>query len=227
MKFKWLLIILLGFSFSNTTFAQKDFTKKGDSDPKAKALLDKLKKQYDGYKSMEVKFDFTLELPKQSPEIQKGSLIQDGQKYQIKLSDQEIYSDGKTIWVHLKKNKQVQITSVDEKDLQGMLSPKQMMRLYETENFVYAITEERVEKGSTLVDIEFKPLDSKSEYIKMRLTVDKSQNKMVALRVFSKDGSKYTLKVDSIIPNKNYDSSAFVFNTKANPGVRIEDLRID
>jgi outer membrane lipoprotein-sorting protein len=61
----------------------------------------------------------------------------------------------------------------------------------------------------------------------MRLTVDKKTNKMVYLRVFSRDGSRYTLKVNDIIANKKYDPGIFTFNPKVAPGVHIEDLRID
>lgn len=215
--------LILGFS---GIYAQSTMTSKKDIDPKAKSLLDKLKKQYDSYKTMEVKFELTMEFPNQPAEVQKGSVIQDGKKFNVKMNDQEIYSDGKTNWVYLKKNKEVQISNVDEND-GDMLSPKQMLRLYEKGNYVYAVVEERTENGKQVADIEFKPLDKKSEYSKMRLTVDKNANKMLSLRIFSKDGSRYTLKVNDIIPNKTYEPGIFTFNPKAYPGVHIEDLRID
>ena len=226
--YRLMLGLVLTFAFgAGVLNAQNTMTAKKDVDPKAKQILDKLKKQYDSYKSMEVKFELTMELPGQPAENQKGSVIQDGKKYQVKMNDQEIYADGKTVWVYLKKNKEVQINNADESAGSEFLSPKQMLRLYETENFVYAITEERNENGKPVADIEFKPLDKKSEYSKMRLTVDKNANKMLSLRIFSKDGSRYTLKVNDIIPNKTYDPGIFAFNPKAFPGVHIEDLRID
>lgn len=49
---------------------------------------------------MEVKFKMELELPNQPKELQKGTIIQDGIKYQVKMKDQEIYADGKTIWIY-------------------------------------------------------------------------------------------------------------------------------
>lgn len=205
----------------------KTYTKKSESDPKAKVVLDKLKKTLDSYNSVEMKFTLTLELPKQSPEIQKGVLIQSGKKFQVKMDQQEVYCDGKTTWIYFKKNKQVQVTDYDEKGGGAFLSPKQLLNMYETGNYVYAILEERTEKGATIVEIEFKPLDLKSEFAKMRLTVNKTQNKVVSLRVFSKDGSRYTLQLDALQQNKKYDPLVFVFNQKAYPGVRVEDLRID
>lgn len=221
------ILILLLCTYISGFGQTKTYTKKSESDPKAKAILDKLKKTLDSYSSVEMKFTLTLELPKQSPEIQKGVLIQSGKKFQVKMDQQEVYCDGKTTWIYLKKNKQVQVTDYDEKGGGSFLSPKQLLNMYETGNYVYAIIEERTEKGASVADIEFKPLDLKSEFAKMRLTVNKTENKVVSLRVFSKDGSRYTLQLDALQQNKKYNPSVFVFNQKAYPGVRVEDLRID
>lgn len=222
------LVFFLITCFCVSGFGQtKTYTKKGESDPKAKVILDKLKKTLDSYNSVEMRFTLTMEVPKQSPEIQKGILIQSGKKFQVKMDQQEVYCDGKTTWIYFKKNKQVQVTDYDEKAGGAFLSPKQLLNMYDTGNYVYAVLEERSEKGASIVDIEFKPLDLKSEFSKMRLTVNKTQNKVVSLRVFSKDGSRYTLQLDSLLENKKYDAAVFVFNPKAYPGVRLEDLRID
>lgn len=222
----WYISLILALT-SSPFFAQSTYNSKKDSDPQAKILLDKLKKQYESYKTMEVKFEMELELPGQSKEVQKGTVIQDGNKYQVKMNDQEIYANGKTVWIYLKKNKEVQITDMDISDGADMMSPKQMMRLYEKGDFAYTITEEKKVGNQQLVDIEFKPLSKKSEYTKMRLTIDKKANKMISLRVFSRDGSRYALKVSDITANKKYEPGIFTFNPKAVPGVHIEDLRMD
>ncbi len=222
MRSLW-IFILLSFSIINVNFAQS----KNDIDPEAKKILDKLKKQYDSYKSMEVSFTMELELPGKSKDIQKGTVIQDGKKYQVKMKDQEIYADGKTVWFHLVNNKEVQISDMDDSEASDQMSPKQMMRLYEKGEYAYAITGEKTVSGKNLVEIEFKPLAKRSEYTKLRLTVDKKSNNMISLHVFSRDGSRYALKVSDIKTNKKYDSGMFVFNPKAVPGLHIEDLRMD
>ncbi|MBK7010096.1 MAG: hypothetical protein IPH36_16390 [Saprospiraceae bacterium] len=92
--FSFLLLVLsLGLT------GQKTFNKASDSDPKAKKILDALKKEYNGYKSMEVVFELVLELKGQPAETQKGKLIQQGKKYQVSIADQEIYCDGKAVWL--------------------------------------------------------------------------------------------------------------------------------
>lgn len=226
MKF-WNLVFLIfgisvvGYSQSNT------MTTKSDSDPKAMVILDKLKKQFDTYRSLELNFEFQLEMPGKPIETQKGKLIQDGIKYAIVMKDQEIYADGKQTWLYLKNKKEVQISDFDDSGSDMFLSPKQMLSLYQTGDYVYSILEERKVGKTTYSDIEFKPLKSNSDFTKLRLTVDKTANKFVTLRVFLRDGSRYLLKMDSLIPNKKYTPDAFVMNLKDLKGVHIEDLRMD
>lgn len=214
-------ISVVGYSQSNT------MTTKSDSDPKAKVILDKLKKQFDTYKSLELNFEFQLEIPGKPIETQKGKLIQDGIKYAIVMKDQEIYADGKQTWLYLKSKKEVQILDFDDSGSDMFLSPKQMLSLYQTGDYVYSILEERKVGKTTYSDIEFKPLKSNSDFTKLRLTVDKTANKFVTLRVFLRDGSRYLLKMDSLFPNKKYTPDAFVMNLKDLKGVHIEDLRMD
>lgn len=221
MKFSALILFL---SMSLWVVAQTNSVEKND--PKAKVILDKLKKEYDSYKTMEVSFEMRLEFPGRPAEIQKGHLIQDGNKYQLKMTDQEVYADGKTMWVYLKKNKEVQILDLEE-NAEEFMSPKQVMNIYQKGEYIYGIVDERTVGKEKFVDIEFKPLTKKSEFAKIRLTVDKVNNKMSSLRVFGKDGSRYTLSMNSLKANNKYDSKLFVLNTNTLSGVKVEDLRLD
>lgn len=222
---KWNLI-LLWMGLFITSYGQQ-MTSVKENDPKAKAILDKIKKQYDAYKSLEIQFEIEYDKPGSIKEIQRGIAIQDGKKYQIKMNDQEFYSDAKSVWVYFKKRKEVQITDFDEKDASDIMSPKQLMQLYEKGQLIYSIMEERNAGGIIFTDIEFKPVNKKYDFTKMRLTVEKKSNKIVSLRVFSRDGSKYLFKISDLKSNKKYDPAMFVFNPKAVTGVHIEDLRMD
>ncbi len=223
-----LQVFLFVFVYGSAVFGQSaSKATSGGRDPKAKVVLDKLKKQFDGYKTMEARFELELELPGRPSEIQKGNLIKDGVKYAVKLNDQEIYADGKTVWVYMKKNKEVQIMDMEEGGPAAFVSPDQLLSVYDKNELFYEITEERKVSGNVIVDIDCKPIAKNAEYAKMKITVDKTNNKLLSLRVFSKDGSRYTLKLVSIIGNKKYEPGMFVFNPKAFPGVHIEDLRMD
>lgn len=207
--------------------AQNQMLSTKDNDPNAKRILDKLKKEYDSYKSIELSFTLELELPGQPKEIQKGLVAQQGNKYMIKLDQQEIYCDGKLLWVYLKKNNEVQINNFNPNDTEGIITPQDMIQLYTKGEFVYAVTGEGTENNQKVTHIEFKPLDTNSEYSKFRLAVNTKLNKLVSLMVFSKDGSRYRLIVNELTPNKKFENGYFVFNTSKYKGIRIEDLRID
>ncbi|MEM9546510.1 MAG: outer membrane lipoprotein carrier protein LolA [Bacteroidota bacterium] len=213
------LLIFLGFS--QAIAAQEK------SDPAAKKILDKLKAEYDTYNSLEVDFELLLELPQQEAEEQNGKVIQQGDNYKLELDDRAIYSNGEYVWLHIKKNNEVQINDAEMDDESAMMSPKDMLQLYESGEFFYAITAEPLLDGKKVTQIEFKPMDRDSEFSKMALYVDKKSDKMAQMKVFSKDGGRYTLKINDITANKKYEPGMFVFDESKFPGVHVEDLRID
>lgn len=196
------------------------------NDTEAKQILEKLSKEYNSYASMEVTFDLILDLPDQSPETQNGSVIQKGDKYVLDLKDQAIYCDGNYVWLHLKDNDEVQINDIDEDADDAFLTPKDMMTIYESDDYAYGVTGSEKKDGKNLTLIEFKPNDPDSEYSKLRLSVDKKANRMSSMKVFSKDGSKYTLVVKNIMKNKDFADADFTFDPKKFPGIHVEDLRL-
>lgn len=221
------VLLLSMVCLCSSLLGQKNNLTGKDNDPKAKIILDNLKKQIDSYKTIELKFELESALPNQSVDIQKGTYIQDGKKYQVKLKDQDIYTDGTTSWVYLKTSNEVQINDANDESGSVFLSPKQLMALYTKGEYAYSIVEERKIGKTIYTDIEFKPLIKKSEFAKLRLTIDKKANKLLSLRVFSKDGSRFTIKVSELLSNKKYDASFFTLNTKSLKGVHVEDLRMN
>lgn len=224
---KYIAILLLSI-FSIALIAQSgQMLSTDENDPKAARILDKLSADFESFKSMEVDFNLTIQLPEQPEEVQKGKIIQQGENYVLHIDNQSIYSNGEAIWLHLKRNNEVQINDPDMGEETDMLSPKDMLRIYESGDFAYFLTESPMVEGKRMNKIEFKPLDSDSEYFKISLLVEKSANKMVEMKVFSKDGSRYILKINNIVPNKDYDPAIFAFDESKFPGIYIEDLRID
>lgn len=217
--------ICLLMSVSVSLIAQNSSVEK--SDPKATKLLNSVKKECDRQKSIEIAFTLDLEIPNHKNEIQKGKLIQEGNKYVVELADQEIYSDGKDVWVYLKDHNEVQINNAENAESTGFLSPMDIAKLYESGDFFYAITGEVVEQGVNVTHIEFKPLKKKSDYAKLRLSVNPKTNRPTSMKVFSKDGSRYTIKITNFQTNKTYGPETFVFSSTNHKGVKIEDLRID
>lgn len=195
-------------------------------DPKAKLILDDIKSNYDSYDAVQMNFTLTLELPEQAPEVQQGIAIQSGDKYKMELDDQAIYSDGTAVWVHLKGNNEVQINDIDMDD-SAMMSPTDILKVYENGEYEYAITNTYKQNGVSISEIEFKPTDEDSEYSKMRLMVNGKNNDVKSFKIFSRDGSRYTLDIHEIVTDKVYPTDTFVFDASKYEDIYIEDLRID
>ncbi|HHM21362.1 MAG TPA: outer membrane lipoprotein carrier protein LolA, partial [Bacteroidetes bacterium] len=192
-KFFFLFIL---FFISPGIFAQH-FTTPADSDPEAKAILEKMRRQYEGYKTLRADFTITLEVPQQPRTAQKGTLVQQGDKYRLQLNGRTVVSDGQSVWLYIEKNKEVQINDVEEDAEPGTISsPKDLLRAYEWDNYIYVLINEYAENRRVVQQIEFKPRDRNSDYSKIRLTLDKKTMQIVRIKTFGKDGSRYTLTVD-------------------------------
>lgn len=199
---------------------------KETSDPATKAVLDKMRAKYEAYKTLEADFSLVIEMPEQPKETQKGKLLQKGAKYRVAFNQQTVISDGKSVWIVLPKNKEVQINNMpDPKDDESILSPQALFRIYLRKDFLYAITNEYAQGKRVVQEIEFKPTDKYSEYSKLRLTIDKKTLDFIELKAFGKDGSRYTLVMNTVTPNKPLADSSFSFNKANYPGYHIEDLR--
>ncbi len=220
------LVVFLSI-FSIGLFAQNQAAKE-ESDPKAKEALEKMRKKYSAYQTLEANFSLEIEVPEQPKEVQKGNLIQQGEKYRLLLNDRLLVSDGESSWLYLKKNKEVQINDVDEDAEEGGISsPKDLLRAYEWKDYQYAIVNELTENGRLVQQIEFKPLKRDSDFSKIRLTIDKKTLDLVRIKSFGKDGSRYTIIIDKLTPNKQVPTSTFTFSKSECPDCHFEDLRLD
>lgn len=196
------------------------------SDPRAKAILDRLKKNFEKNRSSEVSFDLIIELVGQKQEKQKGKFIQSGKKFYATSNDQEIFCDGKTVWMYMKDANEVQVNTFDPNATDELMTPQRIIKMYETGEYMYAITGEETIGNKKLTNIEFKPKNKNSEYSKIRLGIDKTDNPDY-IKVFSKNSSTFTLVFKEVLFNKAYQNDSFAFNAKKYPGVHIEDLRVD
>jgi outer membrane lipoprotein carrier protein len=222
------LVVIFAWSAQAQVRENKDqYTKAEHSDPQAKAILDKLRKKFDGFNSLEADFSLEIVLPEQPKEVQKGTLIRQGDKYKLDLATQSVVSDGQALWLILHNNKEVQINNMPDPDeMDGsLLTPESLFTFYDQGKYVYQLVNEFVEDGKLVQHIEFKPLDEYSDYHKLRLVVDKRKNEVVSVTAFAKDGSRYIFKIGEFRPNKSYAANFFTFDKSKYADYYVEDLR--
>lgn len=223
-----LLLITLAFFLGTSVWAQNNqYLNAEDSDPEATAVLKKVKAKYEAYKTIESDFVLDIEIPEQEKQSMQGALERQGDKYHLKMGTQEVFCDGKAIYFILHNNKEVQINDMPDPDEDdSILTPQSVFNFYESDKFVYFITGELVENGRRLQEITFKPLDRDgTDYAKLVLTLDKANAKIIRVKAYSKDASRYTFHLGKVKTNTGLTASAFSFDKNKFPGYYIEDLR--
>ncbi len=227
MNLKYIPAMFLLLLFSASSFAQENqYLTTADSDPAALQLLNKLKAKYESFDNMKMDFSLEIEIPEEEMLVQKGQIFQHDKKFHLDFEQQAVISNGDLVWIHLKNNNEVQIHSaamLEEED--SFMSPQNLLKLYESDAFIFAISDEIVRDGKTVALIECKPIDSESEFSKLRMTVDTKKINMVSVKAFSKDGSRYTFINDELASNIDIPSDKFQFDTKKFPDIYVEDMR--
>ena len=175
---------------------------------------------------MEIDFQLTR-TASDDTDIQKGKIIQQGKNFNVNSRDFQIISDNKSLWFFNRDHNNVQISDAEYEESDEIMSPLDILKLYNSNNYVYAIVDKKNTKNGTLNYIEFKPLDKFSEYSKIRVVVNEKINKIVSLTVFMKDSTRLLFEISNQVTDKKYDSATFSFNEKDHPGINKEDLRIE
>ena len=223
MKYSRFLSVFLAALFL-LVFAKAE----AQTDPQAKKDLQELRDRYTNAGAIDAQVTLEIKLPEVPAEVQKGRILQKGDQFRLTFPAQEVISDGKTTWLYLPANKEVQVYDATEtNDVSGgFTKPQDILNLYDSKAYEYAITGTVTEGGKQLRQIEFKPVDKNSELAKMRLTYDPVKDEVHNIRVFNKDGSRYALILSQVKLGATIAASSFVFDQKAYPGVRVEDMRL-
>ena len=199
------------------------FTQAQQKDTKAQQILDGVSQKYKSYKSVQA--DFTLKVEdgqSTTKDQQNGTLYVKGDKYKLKINNQEITSDNKTVWTFLKDANEVQINTF-EKD-ENSISPSEIFTIYE-KNFLYAFSDEKTIGGKVMQFIDLTPNDKAKPYFKVRLAIDKAAKAIQSAIVFDKNGNRYTYEIKKFTPNPDISDAFFSFDTKQYPGIEVVDLR--
>lgn len=219
-------IVVVIFMLSQVQ-SYSQYTSQSESDPKAIALLESIKEDYTKASGHLISFKLDMEFPGRGMESQTGTLIQSAEKFVLDMADRKIISDNETAWMYIKDMNEVQISDVDFEASSDFMSPSDIFNLYQSKDYVFAITEHGKEEGKAITKIECKPLDEASDYSKLRLTVEDKGQKVKRLKIFSKDGSRFTMHIQDHDNKYQISGDTFRFVESDYEGVMIEDLRFD
>ena len=192
-------------------------------DATANRILNNVSRTYQTYKSIKAGFTIDIKNTQNNSTIkQVGTLYLKGKKFRIKLTDQEIYCDGKTMWTYFKEENEVQITKYDPNAQE--INPSEIFTIYQ-KGFNYKYIGESIISGKTVQKIEMTPTDKTKPYFKVKLNIEKASNKITNMSVFNKNGIRSNYAITSFKSNLPINDAFFKFDPKTKPGVIEIDLR--
>lgn len=193
------------------------------SDPAATKILDAVNKKYESLDAMQV--DFKLTIKGEDELEQSGKVYLKGDQYRMELDNEDVISNGKTVWFHLKDSEEVQINNPDSNG-EDFLSPTNMINVYRDDMIGEKMDDGKI-NGRTVHRIRIKPRESHEEITKMHVSIDRKTKALSEIIVFTRYAGKYIFEFDNLVENPKLSDTLFNFDPAKFPGIHVEDLRID
>ncbi len=190
----------------------------------ARAILDKASASYNSSGVIVAKFTLDAKDIKANQTFsQDGTAYMKGDKFKIEIPDAITWFDGKTQWIYLKGNEEVNITNPTGEELQA-ISPSILFSIYK-QGFEIKNRGEKVVKGKTVYQIELTAQQRKSDLTKIIVEINKANNHFTKIILYDTNGMENTLTINSYNPNQNLTDHIFTFDKKDFPDAEVIDLR--
>lgn len=214
---KILSLLLLMTCLVSVGMAQTN-TKK---DPEAKKILDRSKAKFESFKSF--KADFTQKMESTNTgmnESNKGSIKVKGDKFRVKMGDQEVIVNGSKTWTVLHDDCETNESSYDSED-EAVMKPSEIVNMYE-KGYKYIYMGDQVIDGVACYSIDLEPDVTPEErgntqVTKIRIYINKSTNIIKRWKIYERNGNKYTYSLDKFVPNVDISDSDFEYSKKICP----------
>ncbi|MBN7810111.1 outer membrane lipoprotein carrier protein LolA [Algoriphagus sp. H41] len=216
MKSRSLSLILIFLFCAITAFAQKD--------PKAKAVLDDMSKKYQSMKGFTAGFDYTYQDAAGTGDRQSGEIAVSGEKYRLKLPDQEIYNDGKTVWTFIQTATYKEVTINEASQMEGELTPSNVYKMYQS-GFNYRLLADKTYQGKSVHVVELIAQKPNAPFKEVKLMVDKSTKDLLGWEMFDGQGGMFAYSFKNLKAAPSLPADYFVFDAKKYPGIEVIDLR--
>lgn len=222
-----LVLILIGTSevFGFTQLGETPFEKtpehvaKDMSDIQAVKVLNTVYRRYASYSTIAMDIDITIQDGDYSYK-KSGKTFVKGKKYRLETSDEDIVSDGKSLWVYLKGDKSLQITNASNNSQNFFCYPASLLQKYQK----YCAVEFKGTKASQYV-VQFTSYNDDCPYEKITVHIDKASYTIKRIEAFTSVDIGYTINIKKTRRNLNINNSKFSFDKKKVQPSKIRDLR--
>lgn len=210
------LLLLFLFLAAFEVVAQKD--------PKAKTVLDGMSQKYQSMKGFTASFDYTFQDGGGPGDRQTGEIAVSGEKYRLKLPDQEIFNDGKTVWTFIQTDTYKEVTVNDVAQMEGELTPSNIYKMYQA-GFNYKLLADKTYQGKAVNVVELTALKANAPFKQVKLMVDKATKDLLGWEMFDGQGGVFSYSFKNLKAAPSLPATYFVFDSKKYPGIEVIDLR--
>lgn len=212
------------FVFSLFLLSLGCFEAAAQKDPKAKVILDEMSKKFQAMNGFTASFDFTFQDNTGSSDRQTGEIAVKGEQYRLKLPEQEIFNNSKTVWTFIQTDAYKEVTINDASQMEGELTPSNIYRMYES-GYNYKLLGEKQFQGKTAQLVELTAIKSGAPFEKVTLRIEKSTSNLLGWEMYDGQGGVFSYAFTNLKTNVTLPANYFSFDAKQYPGIEVIDLR--
>ena len=182
----------------------------------AEALIRLMVNQMKSHKNMELDYKYQVSSEGLSTEAQQGKAWLQGEAYKVEMVEQQIISDGKSIWTYLVDDEEVMVSNATEGEDN---TPLKLLTSLD-ENYAATLTGMDA-KGNATIELA----NPKGQYRRITLRANPNKLAISSMDVYMEDGTKLIVTVDEMKFDQELDDKFFTFDTKKHPNVDVIDMR--
>lgn len=192
-------------------------------DPHAKVVLNKASEKFNTSKGFKAKLSIVVDNQQNGKkETVPADLLLKSEKFKLTISNVETYYDGKTEYVHLIKEKEVNVSEPKEEEIKD-INPLLMLKSYQKDYKMKFIGESRM-NNKIVEEVDLYPNDRSKSFSILKVYIDKETSLPVSIKTKGKNGIDTILNIVSY-SFTNLDDKNFVFDFNSNKDVEVIDLR--
>ena len=182
----------------------------------AEALVRLMVNQMKSHKNVEMDYKYQISSEGLTTEVQQGKAWLQGEAYKVEMVEQQMISDGKSIWTYLVDDEEVMISNATEGEDN---TPLKLLTSLD-ENYAATLTGMDA-KGYATIELA----NPKGQYRRITLRANPNKLAISSMDVYLEDGTKLIVTVDEMKFDQELDDRFFTFDTKKHPNVDVIDMR--
>lgn len=211
------LVFLICLFLINLSFAQKEIVNGVVIDKQAQKIVEAVSKKVTTDSPILISYTMAIKAGNKTLETQKGTLLSNGAKFQLKAQGFEDYCDGANYWHYVKETSEVELSVIDQTN--NIFNFPNMIKTYSKDFRPKLIREEET---NYVIDL----IPKKSTNVsKIRIVSNKTANRLKEMTIYVRGGNTYQITFSSYKPNQATKTNDFSFPTQTYPQAEIIDLR--